>query len=77
MGFMSQFNSSRQDNRLSQLMGMARNLAGNDPKATLQTMANNGITCNLPDGRTMSISELLTMAEGKTPQQLLEQLGLS
>lgn len=54
----------------------ARQLAGNDPRAALQRMADSGMTCNLPDGRTLPVSDLLSMAEGKTPQELLSALGI-
>lgn len=77
MGFMSQFNQQQQPSRLAEMVGVARQLAGNDPHAVVQRMAESGMTCSLPDGRTMTVAELARMAEGKTPQQLLSQLGIS
>ena len=40
-------------------------------------MANDGMTCTLPNGKVMQINELMQIAEGKTPQQFLSQLGLN
>ncbi len=77
MGLMSQFNQQQQPNRLTEMIGIAKQLAGNDPRAVIQRMADSGMTYNLPDGRTMTVAELARMAEGKTPQQLLSQLGIS
>ena len=78
MAFMDQFNPQPQQsgNRLSEILSLAKGIAGNDPRAALQRMSAMGITCNLPDGRTMSVSDLMGMAEGKTPQQLLASLGI-
>lgn len=74
MGLMDHFNQPQ--NKLADIMGAAQRIAGNDPRAALQHMADQGMTCNLPDGRVMPIKDLLTMAEGKTAQQFLSQLGL-
>lgn len=78
MGFLNQFKQQpqQQSNPLYGMINTARQLAGNDPRAALQRMADNGVTCNLPDGRVMPVSDLLSMAEGKTAQQLLDQLGI-
>ena len=76
MGLMDQFRQQPQRSAASDLLGMARGIVGNDPRSTLQRMADSGMTCNLPDGRTMPVSQLLTMAEGKSAQQLLSSLGL-
>lgn len=78
MAFMDQFSQQPQQSasRLSEILGLARGMAGNDPRAALQRMSAMGITCNLPDGRTMPVSELMRAAEGKTPQQLLSYLGI-
>lgn len=76
MAFMDQFRQSPQQGGLSDIIGMARKLAGNDPRSALQQMSASGMTCRLPDGRTMPISSLVSMAEGKSAQQLLDSLGL-
>lgn len=78
MAFMDQFNQQPQQSgsKLSEVLNLAKGIAGNDPRAALQRMSEMGVTCNLPDGRTMSVSELMSMAEGKTPQQLLASLGI-
>ncbi len=78
MGFLNQFKQQpqQQANPLPSVLETARQLAGNDPRAALQRMASSGMTCNLPDGRVMSVSDLMKMAEGKTAQQLLDQLGI-
>ena len=78
MAFMDQFRQHPQQSgsRLSEILGLAKGIAGNDPRAALQRMSAMGITCNLPDGRTMSISDLMGMAEGKTPQQFIDALGI-
>lgn len=74
MGLMDKFN--RQPSAKPDILGVAKGIVGNDPRAALQRMADSGMTCNLPDGRTMPISELLSMAEGKSAQQFLSSLGL-
>lgn len=74
MGLMDKFN--RQPSARPDILGVAKGIVGNDPRAALQLMADSGMTCNLPDGRTMPISDLMSMAEGKTPQQLLSALGI-
>ena len=82
MGFLNQFKQQpqqqpqQQANPLPNILETARQLVGNDPRAALQQMANSGMTCNLPNGRVMSVSDLMKMAEGKTAQQLLDQLGI-
>ena len=77
MGFMSQFKQQQpQRSSLSDLISTAKQIVGNDPNAALQHMIDNGMTCNLPDGRVMSVAQLASMANGKTPQQFLQQLGM-
>lgn len=78
MGFMDQFkpNPTRHSSP-SDVLGVARQLVGDNPRAALQRMAASGMTCNLPDGRTMPISTLMEMARNSTPQQFLSKLGLS
>ena len=78
MGLMDQFRHQpqQQGSQLSNMLMAAKQFAGNDPRSALQRMADSGVTCNLPDGRTMPVSDLLSMAEGKTPQQLLSALGI-
>jgi hypothetical protein len=75
MGLMQQF-SQPQNSGPMDVIGMARGIAGNDPRGLVQRLADSGVTCNLPDGRVMSVRDLAAMAEGKTPQQLLSALGL-
>ena len=58
------------------MLDAARQIVGNDPRKALNQMAENGMTCTLPDGRVMPVSNLVSMAEGKTPQQFLQQLGI-
>lgn len=78
MGFKDQFQQNQpRQNKLLDMLGFARGIAGNDPKAALQRMANDGMTCTLPNGKVMQINELMQIAEGKTPQQFLSQLGLN
>lgn len=72
MGLMDQF---RQPSK-PDILGMARGIVGDDPRAALQRLADSGVTCNLPDGRVMPVADLMAMADGKTPTQLLKALGL-
>ena len=77
MGFRDQFRPAQSlRSRLLGLIGAARGMAGNDPRAALRRLEQSGATCTLPDGRVIEVGELVRMAEGKTPQQLLEELGL-
>jgi hypothetical protein len=62
--------------RPSDILGAAKSIVGNDPRAALQRMAASGMTCNLPDGRTVPIADLIKLADGSTPQQFLSKLGL-
>lgn len=79
MGLMDQFRPQQQQpSSLSDLFAAARQTVGNnDPRPFLKRISDSGMTCNLPDGRVMRVSDLVSMAEGKTPQQFLSQLGLS
>lgn len=76
MGFMDQFNQTAQQANFSNLMSQARQIAGSNPLAAVQQMANNGVTCNLPNGRVVSVKEMVAMAQGKSAQQFLQDLGL-
>lgn len=72
---MDQFRPQR-GNSLSDMVGVARGIVGNDPHAALRRMSDSGMTCTLPDGRVMPVSELARMAEGRSATQLLEALGI-
>ena len=76
MGFMNQFNRQPQGSSVASLLSAAQQAAGNDPRAFLQTLADNGATVNLPNGKSMAVGDLMQMAEGKSAQQFLAQLGL-
>lgn len=75
MGLMDQFRQP-QNSRLSEVMGLARQVTNGNPRAFVQQLADSGATCTLPNGKVMSVKDLASMAEGKTPQQLLSELGL-
>ena len=75
MGFMDQFKQTQQPN-IASLISQAKQIGGNDPLAAVQQMADNGITCNLPNGNVMAVSDMLALAKGKTPQQFLKDIGL-
>lgn len=79
MGFMDQFRKQEptQASRLSEVIGLAQGIAGNDPRGLVERLAASGATCNLPNGKVIPVSTLASMAEGKTAQQLLSQLGIS
>lgn len=76
MGFMDRFKQPQQSSQPIGMLSAAQKIVGNDPRAALKVMADSGMTCNLPNGKTMSVNDLLSMAEGKTAQQLLDQLGI-
>lgn len=75
MGLMDQFRQP-QNSRLSEIVQLARNAANGNPRSFVQQLADSGATCNLPNGKVITVKELASMAEGKTPQQLLSELGI-
>lgn len=76
MGFMSQFGQQPQQqvNNPLNMLSAAQKIVGNDPRAALQQMADNGMTCNLPNGSTVSVADLMKAAEGKTAAQFLAEI---
>lgn len=79
MGFMDQFKQQPQQTQqqqpdLSSLLQQAKQMVGNDPRAALAKMQDNGAVVNLPNGKSMSVGELVKMAEGKTALQFLTEL---
>lgn len=79
MGFLSQFRKQQQeprDDSMAQMLDIARQIAGNNPQAAVQRMANSGVSCTLPNGRMVLVSDLVNLANGCTPQQFLDKLGL-
>lgn len=81
MGFQSQFQQQQQPqqtqaNPLSGVFAQAQQLAAQNGGAqnAIQHLVDSGATCTMPSGRQMSVSDIVTMAQGKTPQQLLLQL---
>jgi hypothetical protein len=58
------------------LLNQAKQIGGDNPLAAVQKMADSGITCNLPNGRTVSVKDMLEMSQGKSLQQFLSDLGL-
>lgn len=78
MGLMEQFaqRTTKTGRTLSDALAFAREVAGNDPRAVIDKLASNGAMVTLPNGRTMSVRDLATMADGMSPQELLSQLGI-
>lgn len=79
---MDRFNQQRQtpaqpSNRLADALSLAQKAANGDPRGFIDQLIQNNQTVTLPDGRSMYVKDLASMAEGKTAQQLLSQLGLS
>ena len=72
MGFMDRFN--QQPPQQMDLLQRAKQIVGNDPRAALAKMQDNGATVNLPNGKTYSVKQLVSMAEGKTAAQFLTEL---
>lgn len=71
MGFMDNF---RQSQPQTDLLAQARQMVGDDPHAALANMQANGAVVNLPNGKTLPVSEVVKMAEGKTAMQFLAEL---
>ena len=80
MGFMDQFRQTQpqqiQQPDIIGLANRARQIGGSDPLAAVKQMADSGVTCNLPNGRMMSVKDMLSLAQGKTTRQFLMDLGL-
>lgn len=58
-------------------MSLAQKVANGNPRGFIDQLIQTNQTVTLPDGRSMYVKDLASMAEGKTAQQLLSQLGLS
>lgn len=56
------------------LLQQAKQIVGNDPRAALAKMQDSGAMINLPNGKTLSVKEAISMAEGKTAAQFLAEL---
>lgn len=79
MGFMDnlrqqQFQQPMQQAQVPDLLQQAKNIVGNDPRAALTKMQDNGATVNLPNGKVVPVKDLVSMAEGKTAIQFLTEL---
>ena len=79
MGFMDnlrqrQFQQPMQQAQMPDLLQQAKNIVGNDPRAALAKMQDNGATVNLPNGKVVPVKDLVSMAEGKTAIQFLTEL---
>lgn len=76
MGLMSQYRQRQTPkSKLAEAIMTARGMG--DPKKAIKKLADSGATCTLPDGRVMSVSEIVAMAEGKSAIELLALLGIS
>lgn len=77
MGFMNQFRQQQQSsNDLSSLFSQAKSLADESggAQAAIQKLIDNGATCTMPSGKVIPVSQIVSMAQGKTVNQLIEQL---
>lgn len=81
MGFMDQFrqcqpNQSQQQStpNLSNLLQQARQIVGDDPRAALSKMQDNGTMVNLPNGKVLPVKDVVAMADGKSAMQFLTEL---
>ena len=79
MGFMDnlrqrQFQQPMQQTQVPDLLQQAKNIVGNDPRAALAKMQDNGAIVNLPNGKVIPVKDLVSMAEGKTAIQFLTEL---
>lgn len=63
-----------QQAQVPDLLQQAKNIVGNDPRAALAKMQDNGATVNLPNGKVVPVKDLVSMAEGKTAVQFLTEL---
>lgn len=63
-----------QQAQMPDLLQQAKNIVGNDPRAALAKMQDNGTTVNLPNGKVVPVKDLVSMAEGKTAIQFLTEL---
>lgn len=79
MAFMNQFGQQPMPTRAGSvfdLLSRVKAVGGNDPLSAVQRMASDGVMCSLPDGRMIPVSDMLSMAQGKSAQQLLQDLGI-
>lgn len=83
MGLMEQLKQRNpQQSQANQSAGGAlpllQQLIGNqDPQALITQLANQGATCTFPNGKTISVADLVNMSAGKTVGQLLGELGIN
>ena len=75
MGFMDRLRQCNpQQSQPMDLLQQAKQIVGNDPHAAIAKMQDNGSMVTLPNGKVVSVSNLVKMAEGKTAAQFLTEL---
>ena len=73
MAFMDQFRPQQQG--LAQQMGQLRAMLSGDLTPLAQAAAQSGATCQMPDGRRLTLGELVTEMQGKSPQDAYKSCG--
>lgn len=81
MGLMDQLKQRKQQlpqaNQPAGAPAFLRQLIGNqDPQALIDQLIKQGATCNFPNGKTISVADLVNMSANKTVGQLLEELSI-
>lgn len=79
MGFMDKLKQQQPQQaqstpNLSNLLQQAKQIVGNDPRAALSKMEDNGTMINLPNGKVLPVGDVVAMAEGKSAMQFLTEL---
>lgn len=63
-------------NSILQTIGQLRNASGGDIRAACNLLDQAGITRTLPNGQTVTASQLADMVQNQTPQQAFQSMGL-
>lgn len=83
MGFMQQFQQqpprpqpSPTASMMQDRIGMLKSLVGGNSQALVEQLSRSNNLCRLPDGTTMTVSQVIQQCQGKTPDEAYRQLGL-
>lgn len=81
MGLMDQLKQHKQQplqaNQSAGASALLRQLIGDqDPKTLIDQLIEQGAKCSFPNGKTISVADLVSMSANKTVGQLLDELGI-
>ena len=78
MGLMDQFRPNSQGQRpagFAEQMGQLRSMLSGDLTPLVQAAAQSGATCQMPDGRRLTLKEFAEEMQGKSPKDAYKSCG--